>query len=160
MNEQAPITPAIQAPEEPMGNPDLYKDAAASAVRSGEPLDNIEGTINGIYDRQVTEAEAQVAEAKANDGANLLDESTAEQVAYAVKPDGDAAAALQKRIDNPYAKAAEEMKDGKGTGQFIGVESTRGLELQRKASMIDFERNSKKATHAAKMLGHLAVRGR
>lgn len=157
MSEQATVAPA-QSPD--LGhNPDLFKNTAAAVVKGRNPQEiaRTEGTINRIYEDKglatpATELHPDYA---------AMDSDTAEQVAYAVKADGDAVADLQKRIDNPFAHAAEMTgPDGKPSSKFIGVEDTKALELQRKAAKIDFERNAEEAAHAAKMLGHLAVRGK
>lgn len=140
--------------EHPVTQGDSIKSIAASAVRNSmlkpgnhEEFETAERTIDGMYQRHVEEANV-------SKGANYLDEETAEAVAYAVKADGDAAADLQKRIDNPLARGAARTTNG----SFIGAENVRDLEMQRKAAKLDFERNAEEATRATRVLKQLTGR--
>jgi hypothetical protein len=134
------------------------RESVERALRTGDAqvIDSLEEIVGRVHDNQTAEAENRVGALKAGERKDYRpNEEVAEQVAHAVKADGDAAAELQKRIENPLAGAVRTENGG-----IVGAEDTRALEMKRKASMIDFERNSQRAQKAASLLVKLQSRSK
>jgi hypothetical protein len=117
---------------------DSFKQIANAAVRMQDraEFNHLEEVISTAHGEEVEAVEGQARAAQ--DSENHLDETAAELVARAIKPDVDA-----RRAD---------------IGYLPGIEDTRVKEVQRKAAEMDLTRNMTRAIPAAKNLSQLIDR--